>query len=478
MNRRARRAAEVSASKTKDQFLAAVAHHRAGRLAEAERLYRAIIAGGAPVAQAHNNLGFLLHQRGNSAAALAEYRKAIAINPDDPGALNNLGSALRELDDAEEAQACYRRALSIKPDHLEANNNLGMLLSDRGRHAEALECYRRALAVNPGYADAINNSAVAVRRSGETAQAIALWKELVARNPDDVQAHVYLADTLADLGAVEEARQHALIADALEVPARSAVRFALGIALARCGMRDRAIARLRQCLAGDPQDRFGAGLALAALEQSPVPERASAAFIDRHYAICADRWDAAAGPYPYRGAQLVADRVGGGGLDILDAGCGTGLVGALVRDRARGLVGVDLSATMLDLARRKNVYDELQRGDMIAFMRGRPQACDVVTCAATLIHFGDLAPPFGAAAATLRAGGAFVFTAFPHERDADFSVAALDGLGQGGCFVHGRGYIADTAAASGFAVETIESAVHEYKNGAPITSLVVVLRKP
>jgi predicted TPR repeat methyltransferase len=242
-------------------------------------------------------------------------------------------------------------------------------------------------------------------------------------------------------------------------------------------MRESAIARLRQCLAGDPQDRHGARLALAALEQAPTPERASDAFIDRHYAICADRWDSAAGPFPYQGAQLVADRVNGERLDILDAGCGTGLVGAVVRDRARRLTGVDLSAVMLDLARLKNVYDELHKGDMISFMRERPQACDVVTCAAALIHFGDLAPPFRAAASTLRAGGAFVFTVFPHERDGDFSVAALDGLGQGGCFVHGRGYIVDTATASGFGVEMIESAVHEYKNGLPITGLVVVLRK-
>jgi hypothetical protein len=50
-------------------------------------------------------------------------------------------------------------------------------------------------------------------------------------------------------------------------------------------------------------------------------------------------------------------------------------------------------------------------------------------------------------------------------------------LAQGGCFVHGRGYIATTAIANGFGVETIESAVHEYQNGLPITSLVVVLRR-
>jgi predicted TPR repeat methyltransferase len=477
MNRKARRAAEVSAAKTKQQFFAAVEHHQAGRLAEAERLYRAIIASGLGIAEAHNNLGLLLHQRGKGVEALAEYRKAIAINPSDPGALNNLGTALRDSN-IEEAEACYRRALSIKPDHPESNNNLGMMLSDRGAHAQALACYRKALAANPGYADALNNSAVALRRSGKTGEAIELWKQAISLRPNCVEAHVYLADTLADLGAVEEARRHALIADALDVPPRSAVRYALGIALARCGIRDSAIVRLRQCVDGDPHDRYGARLALAALNEAPAPQHASDAFIDRLYAICADRWDSAAGPYPYRGAQLVADKVGGDRLDVLDAGCGTGLVGALVRGRSRRLVGVDLSAAMLDLAKSKNVYDELHKGDLISFMRERPQSCDVVTCAATLIHFGDLGPAFMAAGSALRAGGGFVFTLFPNERDAAFSVAALDGLGQGGCFVHGRGYIAATATANGFAVEAIESAVHEYKNGLPITGLVVVLRKP
>ena len=388
MNRKARRATEVSASKTKQRFFAAVEHHQAGRLAEAERLYRALISGGLQIAEAHNNLGFLLDQRGDSVGALAEYRKAIAINPADPSALNNLGSALRDVGDVDEAETCYRRALSIKRDHPEANNNLGMLLSDRGRHSEALTCYRKVLAVDPAHTGALTNSAVAVRRSGNTAEAIELWQQAISRRPDCVEAHVYLADTLADLGRVEEARRHALAADALEVPPRSALRYALGIALARCGMREPAIARLRQCVAGDPRDRYGARLALSALNEAPMPERASEEFIDRLYAIGADRWDGAAGPFPYRGAALVADKVCGNDLDVLDAGCGTGLVGALVRERSRRLIGIDLSAAMLELARAKNVYDELHKGDLVAFMLGRPQTCDVVTCAATLIHFG------------------------------------------------------------------------------------------
>jgi predicted TPR repeat methyltransferase len=477
MDRNTRPAAEESAAKVRQQFFAAIEHHQAGRLAEAERRYRALISGGYPIAEVHNNLGFLLDQRGDSAGALAEYRKAVAINPADPGALNNLASALRDLNNPEEAETCYRRALSIKPDHPEANNNLGMMLSDRGRHSEALEYYRKALAVDPAHVAALTNSGVALRRSGQTDKAIELWKQVVSLRPSYVEAHVYLADTLADLGAIEEARQHALIADALEVPPRSALRFALGIALARCGIRESAISRLRQCVAGDPRDRYGARLALSALDEGPMPERASDQFIDRLYAICADRWDSVVGPHPYRGAQLVADKVTGSGLDVLDAGCGTGLVGAMVRERSRRLTGVDLSASMLERAKSKNVYDELHQADLISFMLGRPQTGDVVTCAATLIHFGDLGPAFMAAGCALRAGGALVFTVFPNERDDAVSVAKLDGLGQGGCFAHGRGYIARTAIASGFGVETIESAVHEYKNGLPTTGLVVVLRK-
>ncbi len=477
MDQDAKPAAEESAAQTRQQFFVAIEHHQAGRLVEAERLYRALIASGHPLAEAHNNLGFLLHQRGDTAGATAQYRAAVAINPSDPSALNNLASTLRDLGDAEEAEACYRRALSVKPDHVEANNNLGMLLSDRGQHSEALEHYRKALALEPAHAAALTNSGVALRRSGKTDEAVALWKQTVARRPDCVEAHVYLAETLADLGKVEEARWHALSADALKLPPRPAVYYALGIALARCNLPDAASARLRQCAAGDPHDRYGARLALSALEQGPMPARASEAFINRLYAIGVDRWDKPAGPHPYRGAELVADKVGGSGLDILDAGCGTGLVGALVRDRARRLVGVDLSASMLALARSKNVYDDLHQGDLMTFMLDHPQAYDVVTCAATLIHFGDLGPAFAAAATALRAGGSFVVTVFPHERDDEFSVATLEGLGQGGCFVHGRGYIAATARANGFEVEAIENAVHEYKNGLPLMGLVVVLRK-
>src|SRR4029077_16423873 len=97
-------------------------------------------------------------------------------------------------------------------------------------------------------------------------------------------------------------------------------------------------------------------------------------------------------------------------LDVLDAGCGTGLCGLLVAPYARQLVGVDLSEGMLDHARKKNVYDELVRGELTAYLQNRHDAFDLIVTADTLVYFGALEDVAVAAAGALRSGGRVVFT--------------------------------------------------------------------
>src|SRR6202044_1555187 len=113
---------------------------------------------------------------------------------------------------------------------------------------------------------------------------------------------------------------------------------------------------------------------------------------------------------------------------------GTGLVGALVRDLARQLDGVDMSPAMLERARDKQTYDRLHQDDMIAFMSAPPDGYDAIISAAALIHFGDLRPVFEAAARALRDGGIFVFTLFSSEAETvDFAAAAHFDLARHGC---------------------------------------------
>ena len=136
-------------------------------------------------------------------------------------------------------------------------------------------------------------------------------------------------------------------------------------------------------------------------------------------------------------------------MDILDAGCGTGLVGSFVVDRARRMDGVDLSPAMLEKARKKRIYDNLYEGDLVAFFRSRPSDYDVITAAGTLNHFADLLSVFNAATVALRDGGLFIFTVFSNEHQGEVTVHPT----AAGCFAHGHNCVVRTAEAAGFTIE-------------------------
>src|SRR6476620_7898555 len=110
-------------------------------------------------------------------------------------------------------------------------------------------------------------------------------------------------------------------------------------------------------------------------------------------------------------------------LDVLDAGCGTGLCGPLFAPYARRLTGVDLSPGMLARAQERNVYDELVKGELTTYLLASPDRFDVVVSADTLIYFGTVDQAVGAAARALRPGGWLIFTleeAVDSDGDADF----------------------------------------------------------
>ena len=95
---------------------------------------------------------------------------------------------------------------------------------------------------------------------------------------------------------------------------------------------------------------------------------------------------------------------------MLDAGCGTGLCGPLVKPYARSLVGVDLSTGMLTKAQQKQVYDRLVKDELTHFLQARHAEFDLILSADTLVYFGPLEEVAAAASGALRPGGQFVFT--------------------------------------------------------------------
>src|SRR4030095_15239953 len=137
---------------------------------------------------------------------------------------------------------------------------------------------------------------------------------------------------------------------------------------------------------------------LSACTGQEVPARASDDCVRNIFEGVADRFDTVLGEVQYRApalvAQAAAEAVGApeARLDILDAGCGTGLCGEHFKPFARRLVGVDLSLEMLKRAGVRKLYNELIVGELTAFVGVVAAAWDVIISADTLVYFGDLAP--------------------------------------------------------------------------------------
>ncbi len=255
--------------------------------------------------------------------------------------------------------------------------------------------------------------------------------------------------------------------------------------LAKCGLAEAARTQFNLSLRDDPEDRHGAHLCLAALGFEPMPERASAILLDQFYSLRAAWWNREDMlTHPYRAAKSLAEAFERfvsepEKSDVLDAGCGAGLIWFLIGHKVRRLDGVDRSADMLARAKEKDIYGELYQSDLVPFMADRPAHYDVVTAGAVLLHFGDLQPVFAAAATTLRDNGLFLFTLFHNPVDENaVAIGSFEGgFAQSASFIHGRDYVSRIARSAGFRVEMLEQEVFDHYESRPRMGLVIALRR-
>jgi Tfp pilus assembly protein PilF len=135
----------------------ALEHHRAGRMTEAEQIYRQILTVDARHSDSLHLLGMIEHQAGRHDAAVDLIRRAIAIHEQGASYHSNLGTVLQAQGNLEEAAACYQRALVLRPDLAEVHTNLGNILQSLGKLDEAMACHERALRLAPQLTEARYN---------------------------------------------------------------------------------------------------------------------------------------------------------------------------------------------------------------------------------------------------------------------------------------------------------------------------------
>lgn len=430
---------------TVDEAMAiAIRCQQNGQLAEAEALYRRILELKPDQPDALHYSGVLAHQQGRSDEAIALIARSLDLAPDQPDWHSNHGIIFQDTGMLREAVVAYRRALALQPTHANAHNNIGVLLRAQGMTAEAEEAYRTAIRLNPDRPDAYHNLAILLSATHRTQEAVTCYCKALTLKPQYPEARRLLA-------------------------------------LAYCviGQPDKAAILCEEWLKSEPDDPV-ARHTLAAVSGRDLPARACDAYVEKTFDSFAASFEAKLAKLHYQAPALVAAALAHAGLsaarnlDVLDAGCGTGLCGPLVAPYARRLVGVDLSEGMLKHAREKHVYDELVRGELTAYLQDCQDAFDLIVTADTLVYFGVLEDVAVAAAGALRSGGRLIFTV--EEATGDDAPATYC-LKPHGRFNHRAHYVERVLVEAGLKAG-IARAELRMESGAPVAGLVVTATKP
>lgn len=342
-------------------------------------------------AEVYFNQGNALSDLGRLDEAEASYKHALKFRPDFIEALYNLGSVQSEQGKLDEAEASYRYALKIWPNFVKARYGLGSVLSEQGKLDEAEASYKRVLKNWPNYANSYGNLGIIFKKQGRLNDALTCFKQQLELTPESHIVQHYIAS----LTGINTER----------VPIEY-------IESAFNSYADRFDTHLLQILKYEAPEKLVALIT----QHSPPP---------------AEKWD------------------------VLDLGCGTGLVGSAVAPFARQLIGVDLSAKMLEKARARNLYQRLECLDLLEMMRGEEASSyDVIIAADVFIYLGKLDEIISELKRLLCPGGFFSFsietTGGSSIKEAGQSAQRDYQLENTGRFSHSSEYIAKLAFANSF----------------------------
>jgi len=192
-------------SATSQLFASAVGQHQRGQLAEAEAIYRKVLAIDPHHADALHFAGVAALQQGRQQDAIKLIEQSLSLRENDAQAHYHLGLAMGGLRRFDEAAAHNRRAIALKPDFLDAHTNLGNALKALGRFDEAADCYQHVVAADPKLATAHYNLANVLVDKREFEAAIGAFERALAAEPNHLPARQNLGTALLMLGRLDDA---------------------------------------------------------------------------------------------------------------------------------------------------------------------------------------------------------------------------------------------------------------------------------
>jgi len=397
-------------------FSEAVDLHQQKRLEEAEKRYLQVLQSVPENLNVLANLGIVCRDLGKLDEAEAYCRRTVTAAPDDPEQHLNLGAVLEARKDWQGAGAAYEKALSLTPHHPKILNNYGKLLYQQGDTAKGLAMIELAVRIEPNYPLALNNLGVIYSERGDLSRAGQCLERSVHLDPGNVDALFNLAGICNALNNFDKAKTilSRLITIDPHHPAANHMLAALSGSTTPAAPReyveetfDKYAVRFDEHIQGTLG--YTVPSALAGLVMNAVPQAV-----------------------PFAAA--------------LDLGCGTGLSGAAFRAMTDRLVGIDVSAQMLDKAAAKKLYDHLEHEEIVPFLHRREERYNFFLAADVFIYLGDLQPLFHAIAENSKDNGIIACSIETTDQTEKYELLPS------GRYAHNPKYLEQCAITAGFAV--------------------------
>ena len=462
----------MSESAAPGKLQAAIEAYRAGDMRLAEARVRAVFDAAPATPGAATLLGGLLLRREAWDEADQVLASALANDPDSAELMVNRAIARRKLGDNEASAGLARQAAELAPQLPSAWNALAIALLELDRPAEAEKALRQGLVHHPDHPALTLHLGHAIQAQGQTEQARTAYGEFGRLGSGLVEA-AEAALSRGHFADAEDGFRQVLAGR----PDDDRALCGLGRLLLRRNRREEAVAVLERAVARNPRNATTQHFLAAATDQPP--DHADADYVISlfdHYASDFDRSLVEDLGYAVPGelASLLAETAGGAFGEVLDLGCGTGLVGEAMARQARAIDGVDIAPKMLEAARAKGVYRDLSPGDMEVFLKRTSRVWDTLVAADVFIYFGRIDRLGSLLGQRLRPGGWFAFSVESAEGDVDSDRFGLDAAS--GRYRHGRAYLERVLAEAGFSRIEFRPTTIRTEYGRPIPGQLVVAK--
>lgn len=413
---------------------------------------------------------FRKHLGGDLTAAEAIYREIVTSYPQESHARHYLGFLLQQTDRLDEAFAQLTDAIALDDRHAEWHFNLGIVTSRQGLVAASIEAFSSAIAINPDkyfYWTNLGASFELNREWNRAEQCYLAATDIDQNCPDAFHLLSILCLQLERFADARHFNYCAIIAAPAPTDDNSII--VRGHAYCELGRVTDAIELFEHWQKADPDNPVATHL-LNAYRGLQAPDRCDGQYVELTFDAFADSFENTLGRLKYCGPQLVQDYLAtlnfpAASLNVLDLGCGTGLIGEHLQPVALKLAGVDLSGAMLDQAAAKQLYHQLHKSDIADFLLSSDEQYDLITCMDTLAYLGRLEEIFALIHQKLTAGGLLIFSteklAGIHGRDFQLNIS--------GRYSHHHDYLTKVLGDTGFQIAKSADVAIRTESGCPIT---------